>query len=137
MLVIGILLDIIGYFDLLPHPTSFPIQVLYSLLGLVIISLATAFYIATGFGAGPRDSAMVGLHRLTGKSIGLCRGAVEVTATLLGYLLGGPVGVGTLLCAFATGPIMEVIFRLLRFDPKDIVHETITETMANLSKVRI
>ena len=63
--------------------------------GVVLNALATALYIGSQFGPGPRDGLMTGLHRRTGVSIRLVRTGLEVTVVVIGWLLGGVVGVGT------------------------------------------
>lgn len=100
--------------------------------GLFIISLASYFYMGSGFGAGPRDSLMVALERKTGLAVGLCRGIVEGSAVLLGWLLGGPVGLGTVLSAFGIGFCIQVVFRSLGFDARTVQHETLEVTFRKL-----
>lgn len=75
--------------------------------GVVLNALATALYIGSQFGPGPRDGLMTGLHRRTGVSIRVVRTSLEVAVVVLGWLLGGVVGVGTVLYAFAIGPLVQ------------------------------
>jgi uncharacterized membrane protein YczE len=77
--------------------------------GVVLNALATALYIGSQFGPGPRDGLMTGLHRRTGVSIRLVRTALEVTVVGIGWLLGGVVGVGTVLYAVAIGPLVQIL----------------------------
>src|SRR3712207_535972 len=90
-------------------PTSTPERVLLMLGGVVLNALATALYIGSQFGPGPRDGLMTGLHRRTGVSIRLVRTALEVTVVVVGWLLGGVVGLGTVLYALAIGPLVQVL----------------------------
>ena len=76
--------------------------------GVVLNALATALYIGSQFGPGPRDGLMTGLHRRTGVSIRVVRTSLEVTVVVVGWLLGGVVGVGTLLYAVAIGPLVQL-----------------------------
>lgn len=76
-------------------------------LGVVTNALATAIYVGTQLGPGPRDGLMTGLHDLTGLPIGLVRCAIEIAVVVLGWLLGGPVGIGTLVYAVAIGPLVQ------------------------------
>jgi uncharacterized membrane protein YczE len=69
-------------------------------------------------GAGPRDGLMVGLVRKLNKPIGIVRGSIEVTVLVLGYLMGGPVGVGTIITAFAIGYSVQYAFKLGKFEGK-------------------
>jgi uncharacterized membrane protein YczE len=107
--------------------------ILLFLGGLFLIALATYFYIESGFGAGPRDSLMVALTRKTGLAIGLCRGSIELSAVLIGWFLGGMVGVGTVLSALAIGLCIQITFRVLGFDPTRVRHETLGQTLRQLT----
>jgi uncharacterized protein len=101
--------------------------------GLFTIALATFFYISSGFGAGPRDSLMVGFRRKTGWAVGLCRSLIEGSAVLGGALLGGSWGAGTLIAAVAIGFCIQITFRVLRFDPTQVKHETLDATWRMLA----
>jgi uncharacterized membrane protein YczE len=128
MFVIGLFIDLVIYLNLIPVGGNFIISLLMLLLGLVIISVASYYYIGSGFGAGPRDSLMVGLNKKTKLPIGLCRGIVEILAVLIGWQLGGQVGVGTIIAAVMIGPIIQITFKLLKFDTSTIQHETLGKT---------
>ncbi|CAM5663370.1 membrane protein [Streptomyces hirsutus] len=78
---------------------------------------ATGLYIAARFGPGPRDGLMTGLHRRTGVSIRLVRTVIEVTVVATGFVLGGTVGVATLLYAVTIGPIAQLFLRLFAVPP--------------------
>jgi uncharacterized membrane protein YczE len=83
------------------------------LAGVGLNGLATALYIGASFGAGPRDGLMTGLVRRTGRSVRVVRTVLEVTVLAVGWLLGGTVGVGTLLYALAIGPIAHALLPVL------------------------
>ncbi|WP_018155996.1 hypothetical protein [Demetria terragena] len=93
-------------------------QVGLLLLGIVLNGLATAMYIGTRLGPGPRDGLMTGLHARTGRSLRLIRTGIEVTVVAVGILLGGVAGIGTVLYALAIGPIVQL------FLPRFTVAET-------------
>jgi uncharacterized membrane protein YczE len=84
--------------------------------GILIIAVATGLYIGVGLGPGPRDGLMTGLGK-RGIPIGLARGAVELTVLGLGFLLGGTVGVGTVLFAFGIGPLVGWMLPVLTISP--------------------
>ena len=107
------------------------------ILGLFVISLATFFYMRSGFGSGPRDGLMVALERRSGLSVGICRAAIESLAVLLGWLMGGPVGFGTLIAAFGTGLCIQITFSLLKFNATKIEHESLGETARFLLKSQV
>ena len=77
--------------------------------GVVLCALATAVYIGAQLGRGPRDGLMTGLHRRTGLSIRLVRTALEVAVVVIGLVLGGAIGVGTVVFALAIGPLTQLM----------------------------
>lgn len=89
------------------RPDALATRVALMLGGVVLCALATAMYIGAQFGRGPRDGLMTGLVRRTGLSIRLVRTSLEVTVVVLGLLLGGPLGLGTVLFALAIGPLTQ------------------------------
>ncbi|ROQ31091.1 putative membrane protein YczE [Streptomyces sp. PanSC19] len=107
--VIGLAMD--GTLALVPDVHGLAGQVPLLVLGIVLNGVATGLYIAARFGPGPRDGLMTGLHRLTGRSIRLVRTAIEVVVVATGFLLGGSVGVGTVLYALAIGPLAQFFLR--------------------------
>jgi uncharacterized membrane protein YczE len=82
-------------------------RVIMMLVGVALCGLATAMYIGAQFGRGPRDGLMTGLVRRTGLSLRLVRTGLEVSAVVVGLLLGGPLGVGTVVFALAIGPMTQ------------------------------
>jgi uncharacterized membrane protein YczE len=97
---------------------AWPTRVLLLLGGVLLNGLATALYIGASLGPGPRDGLMTGLVRRTGHSVRLVRTVIEVTVLVVGFLLGGSVGVGTLLYAFAIGPVAHALLPLLTIAPR-------------------
>ncbi|MFA5564150.1 MAG: hypothetical protein WDA32_08185, partial [Candidatus Caldatribacteriota bacterium] len=97
----------------------------------------TYLYIDTGFGAGPRDGLMVALARITKLPIGICRGVIEFMAVVSGWLLGGMVGIGTVLAAFGIGFCVQITFYFLKFDATKVEHETIAYTYRKYFKKEI
>lgn len=81
--------------------------------GLVLLAAATGLYIGAGFGSGPRDGLMTGLHRRTGWPIWVVRTLIETAVLLTGWWLGGTVGWGTLAFACFIGPLCGVFLRWL------------------------
>jgi uncharacterized membrane protein YczE len=77
--------------------------------GVLLNALATALYIGSQFGPGARDGLMTGLHRRTGLSIRTVRTGLEVFVVAIGWLLGGVVGIGTLIYALAIGPLVQMM----------------------------
>ena len=97
--------------------------------GLELLALGTWMYMRAALGTGPRDALMVALARKTGRSVGLCRAAVEVVVILVGWLLGGQVGVGTVVSAVGLGSLFNLNFHLLGFRAAEVHQETVAETL--------
>ena len=106
VIVIGLATD--ATLALLDAPDAMPVRVALLLGGIVSNGLAGALYIGSQFGPGPRDGLMTGLVRRTGRSFRLVRTSIEVTVLIVGWLMGGVVGVGTILYAVLIGPVVQV-----------------------------
>ncbi|WP_411682596.1 YczE/YyaS/YitT family protein [Clostridium thailandense] len=132
MVLIGIFLDIIMEFHIIPVLNNMFLGIIMLVSGLFIIALASYFYIGSAFGAGPRDSLMVALTRKTGLPIGICRGSIELIAALVGWFLGGMLGVGTVISALVIGFCVQTTFKLLKFDATVVNHETLDVTFKTL-----
>jgi len=128
MLLIGIFLDILMKIRIVPTSTNLFTGILMMMIGLIIISFASFFYIGSAFGAGPRDGLMVAINRKTGFPIGVCRGAIEISAALIGFSLGGMLGFGTVISALMIGFFVQQTFKCLKFDANTVKHETLAET---------
>jgi uncharacterized membrane protein YczE len=104
---------------LLPVPPqdALALRFLLMVAGVVVIAIGSGMYLSTDLGPGPRDGLMTGLHHRFGWSIRRARTAIEVTVLVLGWLLGGTVGLGTLVFAFGIGPLVQVTLRV--FDRED------------------
>lgn len=134
MILIGVFLDGIMDSHLIPVANDVTLGIIMLLTGLFIIALASYFYIGSAFGAGPRDSLMVALTRKTGLTVGICRSIIELIAVFIGWMLGGMLGIGTLLSAIAIGFCVQITFRMLNFDATAVKHETMEQTYRNLFK---
>lgn len=111
VLVIGVALDV--FLRLLSTPGSVWVRGLFLVLGILINGVATAAYIGARLGPGPRDGLMTGLVRTRGWSVRVVRTGIEVAVVVIGWLLGGNLGVGTVLFALAIGPVVHVALPLL------------------------
>ncbi|WP_454832641.1 membrane protein YczE [Pseudoxanthomonas wuyuanensis] len=98
---------------LLGAPDSLPLRCAYLLGGVLVCALATALYVGAQLGPGPRDGLMTGLSRRTGWSIRRVRTVIEVAVLIVGVLLGGTVGVGTVVFALGVGPATQFFLRYL------------------------
>ncbi|MGV8907147.1 MAG: YczE/YyaS/YitT family protein [Acetobacterium sp.] len=136
MFMIGLFMDLILFLNFIPLIQNFWIGSAAMIFGLFIIALGTYFYISSSFGAGPRDSLMVAITRKTKLPVGLCRGILEVSVVIIGWFLGGQVGLGTVLSAFAIGICVQIIFSIFNFDPTKAKHETFGVMAKNLQELK-
>lgn len=97
---------------LLSTPTSMPVRIAMMVGGVVLNAFSTVLYVGAGLGPGPRDGLMTGLVERTGRSVRLVRTAIEATVLAIGWLLGGTVGIGTVLYAFGIGPLVQLFVRI-------------------------
>ena len=125
IVLIGVFLDIILKYHVIPLANNLVFGIIMLIIGLFIIALGSYFYIKSGFGAGPRDSLMVALTRKTILPIGICRGIIELLAVIVGWRLGGMVGIGTAISAFVIGFCVQITFKLLKFDVTEVKNETL------------
>jgi uncharacterized membrane protein YczE len=93
------------------------LQSVMLLSAIFMMGFATAIYIGVNAGAGPRDSLMLAFHRTTGISIRLGRAIIEIIVVAVGWFLGGPLGIGTLIFALLIGPAVQWGFKLFKVRP--------------------
>lgn len=89
--------------SIFPEQDSLINGVIFVLLGIALVGIGSSLYITCGLGPGPRDGAMTGIHNVTGVRVGRVRLAIEVTVLFIGWLMGGTLGLGTLLFALLIG----------------------------------
>lgn len=115
VILIGTAMDLI--LSVLPPIEGLALQAAALLFSVVVNGIAGALYIGAGLGPGPRDGLMTGLARRTGWSLRIVRTGIELTVLALGWLLGGTVGVGTLIYAFAIGPLVQAFLPWVSISP--------------------
>ena len=127
--VVGKAVDFFNWLHPVPSCRSLWSGIPVMLLGLVILAYTQFLYMAAALGCGPRDTLLVGLtKRLKRLPIGAVSIGLLSTATLIGWLLGGPVGIGTLICAFGSGPVMQAAFQTVHFDATEIRHQRLKDS---------
>ena len=127
-LLTGNLVQLYNDLDPLPENHSLPLGVAAMLLGFVFMALGMWLYMRCEQGCGPRDSLLLGLgKRMKRVPIGFVEILLWGTVVLLGWLLGGPVGIGTILGAFGAGLVMQLVYSLLRFEPRNLRHRDVVE----------
>ncbi len=109
------------------------LQLLLLFLGMVILCMGQYLYMRAGLSCGPRDALMVGLGKRFPKlSIGAMNIIITVVVLLCAMALGSRVGVGTVVCIFGSGAVMDAVFKLLRFEPRSVEHEGLMQTFRAL-----
>ncbi len=131
--VVGKAVDFFNWLHLVPPCRSLLTAIPVLVAGLFILAYTQFTYMIASLGCGPRDTLMVGLaKRVRRVPIGAVSVAILSTATLVGWLLGGPVGLGTILCALGAGPVMQLVFRSVRFDATAVRHQRLRDSSAVL-----
>jgi uncharacterized membrane protein YczE len=110
VIVIAVVVD--ASLAMLPAPSALPIRIAMMIGSVVLNAISTVLYIGAGLGPGPRDGLMTGLVARTGLSVRLVRTSIEATVLAIGWLLGGTVGVGTVVYALGIGPLVQLFVRL-------------------------
>ncbi len=122
MLVIGLFIDFFNW--LIPDVTSLTVQIICFIIGVFVLSYGVGIYVSPNLGAGPRDSLMLLFVEKFGWSLRLVRTTIEAIATLIGFLLGGPVGVGTLVVVLFSGQIIQIALPQCKKMLLKITHQT-------------
>ncbi len=112
----------------LPLNDDLFIGIIIMLAGFVFMALGMAVYMKSEQCCGPRDALLVGLgKRMPNIPIGLVEVILWAIVLLIGWLLGGPVGIGTVLSTFGAGAVMHVVYNIIRFEPRDLKHRGVLE----------
>ena len=104
-IIVSVVMDVSLPF--LPAPESILLQMIQIIIAVVIIGLGSGFYLIANLGPGSRDGLMTGLQRMTNKPISLIRAIIEICVVIVGWYLGGVVGIGTIVFALAIGPFVS------------------------------
>lgn len=127
MLLIGTFMDVLMLNNFVPEFNSFIPSIIMLLLGILVQGYGCWIYMSGELGAGPRDGLMVVLTKKTGRSVRVVKSFIEVCATIVGYILGGSVGIGTLILALIGGQAFQFAFKTVRFDVKNVKHRFIQD----------
>ena len=137
MIFIGTFIDLINNTGIIKTPGSMLGKMLMLILAILIMGIATFFYLKVELGAGPRDGLMEGLVIKLNKPVWLIRGSIEITVLIIGFFLGGPVGIGTLILAVAIGPSVEFAFKLGKYDSRNAQHMTFIDLYRNIKVIKM
>jgi uncharacterized membrane protein YczE len=111
MFFIGLFIDLINPY--VPYVTGHLSQAVMVGIGVLLVGIGSGLYINANLGAGPRDGLMLGLSKKTGKSIRLIRNSIEISVLVIGFFLGGPVGLGTVVFALTIGPAVQFFMKIV------------------------
>ena len=127
MIFIGVFLDMIKAANIIPVADNLFMGIIMMIIGIIISAVATVVYLGAGLGSGPRDGLMLALNKKTSKPVGALRTGIELTALVSGWLLGGQVGLGTVMSAFGLGYAIQIGIKICNIDSKKIKHRIITD----------
>lgn len=127
MIIIGFFTDIIINTGIIQTSTNLFTGVLMLIGSLFCMAIGSYLYIGCELGCGPRDGLMVALVKITGKSVVLIRSCIEISVLVIGWLLGGTVGLGTLITVFGVGSCVQLIFKIFKFDVGKVNHKNIKD----------
>jgi len=106
MICVGVFIDFFNW--AIPDPSTFTVQLIAFILGVLLLAAGCGVYISADLGAGPRDTLMLLAVKKFNCSIMVARTVMEVSVAVVGYLLGGPIGIGTVIMAFGLGPVIQI-----------------------------
>ena len=127
-LLTGNFVQMFNDFNPLPENHSLWIGIAAIFVGFVFMALGMYIYMKAGQCCGPRDALLVGIgKRFPRVPIGYVQIAMWAVVLLAGWLLGGPVGIGTLISTFGAGAVMQAVYNIIRFEPRDVKHRSVVE----------
>ena len=128
-LIVGKTVDLCSWLGFLPEQTDPVMGVVIMVIGLIINGFGQYIYMKMALCCGPRDALLVGLSkRIPRVPIGIVSVMIMAVVLVLGWALGGAVGIGTIIGTFCMGPIMQAVFQVMRFRPKEVKHQDIITT---------
>ena len=127
-LLTGNFVQMFNYINPFPDNENVWVGIVLMLVGFVFMALGMWIYMSAEQCCGPRDALLVGLgKRFSGIPIGVVEIVLWAAVLLLGWLLGGPVGIGTLISTFGAGLVMQFVYTLIKFEPREIKHKGVME----------
>lgn len=133
-ILVGVFIDLITITKVIPMVHNLFIGILMLVLGMIFLGLGTCIYLSCELGCGPRDGLMTALTRITKKPVKLVRTTIEICALVCGWLLGGYVGIGTIITAIVLGYIIQLWCKILKLDIAILNHRSILDNLNNIIK---
>lgn len=129
---------VLAFFSFIPVTENTAVGLVLTLLCQIIISFSTIVYMLPALGCGPRDALMIIIGRKTPKiPIGAVKFCVESAALAVGVLLGAPFGIGTVLVLLLQAGIFQMVCRICRYEPRDVVHENFSVTIKRVNNALV
>ncbi len=131
---IGLFMDLIIFLDFVPVSENMVFRIVELLLGIFFYSYGTYLYMKQGMGCGPRDGFMQILTKRFNKPVSVIKNGIEIVAFVVGWLLGGKLGIGTIATALIMGVWLQLMFKFGNVDIKKLHHRNIKEELLHLNK---
>lgn len=127
-LLVGNYVDLIDRILSLPKCSSLPLSCIMVIVGLFIMGYGQYFYMSARQSCGPRDSLLIALgKRFPNTPIGVVQTVMVGVALFMGWLLGGPVGIGTIISVFGMGTALQIVCKVMHFEPREVHHLNVAE----------
>lgn len=125
MIFTGLFVDFFDFFDLIPNAENMKQGIMMMALSMLFNALGSYFYISCRMGCGPRDGLMSVLTQKSGWPVGVVRAFIELIVFLIGWKLGGQIGIGTLISVVGIGFVINSVYKTMQFDVTKIKHRTL------------
>lgn len=129
MLFVGLFMDLLMLNNIIPTFDGVIESLIMMLLGMLVLGFGCYLYIGAELGAGPRDSMMVVFTKRTNKSVRFVKSSIELVALIIGYILGGTVGIGTVIMALGGGYFTQLAFKIAKFDVSKVEQRFIADDL--------
>lgn len=129
VVLIGTFLDIFENLKIVPYASNLFTGIIMMIIGIILAAIATVLYLKPALGSGPRDGLMLAINKRSSKSVGTIRTIIELSVLLAGWLLGGSVGVGTIISGVGLGYAIQIGFTISHIDSKSLNHQSIYDTI--------
>ena len=133
IMIIGKTTDLFLSFEFIPQITSLPLAIILLITSLFIQSFGVYLYTSAGLSVGPRDAMLIAIAKKSNHmSIGTIKAIIEISVFIIGFMLGAPVGIGTLICVFGIGFILQFTLKIFHLDLRKVKQESLLETTVQI-----
>ena len=129
-LLIGTFIDIFTALVPINLPGGIGFGIVFMVIGLLVMAVGQVFYMSGALSCGPRDTLMVAIgKRLPKLKIGLVDILMKVVLIAISFVIGGPIGIGTLIAMLGMGSAMQLVYTIFKFEPRNVVHQGLIESV--------